>query len=162
MTPGYGSGPPATTSSNPAAEHRQLRKSLAANGMRSNVCDAAARQPSSACPRCSLLPLPCRERAPPVPPRSTSNRRLVVLRGGPGEAPARLRPNQREWARGLAIGHRSLVLKCVNAALMVPPCAGLRGLLIFQIGRSKNRTPLWSERRRSRLESGQDCAPRPC
>ena len=49
--------------------------------------------------------------ASPDPPRSTSDRRSEVLRGGSGEAPARLRPNQREWASGLAIGHRSLVFR---------------------------------------------------
>ena len=43
LSPGYGFGPPATIWRNPGAEHRRPRKCLCANGMRRNLCDAAAR-----------------------------------------------------------------------------------------------------------------------
>ena len=43
LSPGYGFGPLATIWRNRGAEHRPLRKYVGANGIRSNLCDAAAR-----------------------------------------------------------------------------------------------------------------------
>ena len=83
LNPGYGFGTPATIGRNRGAGNRGHRKCLAAKWMREKHCQDATPESAFRRPRCPRSP--CYPGAsPPYPPRSTSNPRLEVLRGGYG------------------------------------------------------------------------------